>query len=93
MNKATLKERRAMRLNSILKYKSIIEVFNREDVVSDLAVEQSEIIGDAHQKLNELGYDWTTRKVKPFKKWMKEEQTAGKKGWKPLEDEMKDVFG
>ena len=76
-----------MRIASILKYKSMIEVINREHLARGSTVDYTEFLQDIYKKLKDLGYDWKTDKVKPFKKWVNKEATNGTTGWKSLEEE------
>ena len=87
MVRATVKERKRMRIASILKYKSMIEVINREHLARGSTVDYTEFLQDIHKKLKGLGYDWETDKVKPFKKWVNDEPSNGTRGWKSLEEE------
>ena len=57
MVKATVKERKRMRIASILKYKSMIEVINREHLARGSTVDYTEFLQDIHKKLKGLGYD------------------------------------
>tara|TARA_R100001509_G_scaffold134594_2_gene88217 strand:- start:1617 stop:1901 length:285 start_codon:yes stop_codon:yes gene_type:complete len=93
MGKTPEKQRKKQRIENILKYKMMLEVLHREHLARGLTMEHSDLIQDAHRRLKELGYDWRTEKVKPFRKWASDEQTTGTKGWKPLEQEVKNVFG
>ena len=92
MRKTPEKQRKKQRVENILKYKMMLEVLHREHLTSGLTVEHSGLIQDAHRRLKQLGYDWETEKVKPFRKWASDEQTNGTKGWKTLEQEVTDVF-
>ena len=87
MGKASVNERKRMRIASILKYKSMIEVIDKVHLERDESIDCTDLIKDIHKKLKALGYDWATEKVKPFKKWVNKEPTNGTSGWKSLSEE------